>query len=58
MIYAGNPGRNWDWHPDGDRMVMVDPPQNDAGEDGEPEVPRIYIILNWTQELLERVAVD
>jgi hypothetical protein len=55
--FAGVQSRQWDWHPDGDRIVVVDPSGNDGGEDGEPGVARIHIIQNWFEELKERVPV-
>lgn len=66
--YASNPDVNecvlWDIHPDGQRFLMVKPPSRTMGEStmGEstteaPE-PRIQIVLNWFEELKERVPVD
>ena len=41
--------------PDGERFVMVQPAYTDASE--TPGV-QINVVLNWTQELLERVPID
>ena len=44
----------WDIHPDGRRFLMIKPPQTE----GSPEAasrPRIVIILNWLEELKQRV---
>ena len=50
--------RNWDIHPDGKKFLMIKPP---IGTDSEPTSVgsrKINIILNWFEELKERVAVD
>ena len=53
----------WDIHPDGDRFLLIKPPSVTAAEPAsqEPTVigPRqIKIILNWFEELKERVPLD
>jgi len=48
--------RDFDITPDGERFVMVYPVE--SGEPGAPSLSRIDIVLNWTEELLERVPVD
>jgi serine/threonine-protein kinase len=48
----------WDIHPDDNRFVMM---KETAGDGGEPEaaVPvKINIILNWFEELKDKVPVD
>lgn len=45
--------RPWDVHPDGDRFLMIKEPP--AEGDDEPD---LVVVLNWTQELLERVPVN
>jgi hypothetical protein len=40
--------------PDGERLVMVFP----ADQTGDASPPQINIILNWFQELTERVPVN
>ena len=48
--------RDYDITPDGERLVMVFPA--DRTEPGEASPPQINMILNWFQELTERVPVD
>ena len=47
--------RDYDITPDGERFLMVFP----AGQDSsaEPARPQINIVLNWFEELKERVPV-
>ena len=45
---------NYDIGPDGERFLMVKP----AGQAGDAATPEITVVLNWYQELLERVPVD
>ena len=46
---------NYDVAPDGERFVMVAPPgaTNDA-----PSLPTLVVVLNWFQELTERVPTN
>jgi serine/threonine protein kinase/Tol biopolymer transport system component len=56
LIFGG--GYPWDIHPDGGRFLMIKPP---AGERGAIPVigPReINIVVNWFEELKQRVPVD
>ncbi len=52
----------WDIHPDGDKFLMIKPPQTTAAESTEEEAPapqpKIMVILNWFEELKELVPVD
>jgi Tol biopolymer transport system component len=51
-------GQPWDIHPEGKRFLMIKP---SAASDGESatEIPhKINIVLNWFEELKERVPVD
>jgi len=48
-------GRDYDIAPDGERLVMVFPA--DAVETEVPVRPRINFVLNWVEELKERVPV-
>ena len=48
-------GRNYDSTPDGEHLVMVYPAA--TSDSGGPVTPRINIVLNWFEELLERVPV-
>ena len=47
--------RDYDMSPDGTRLLMVFPA--DRPESGEPARPQINIVLNWFEELKERVPV-
>jgi hypothetical protein len=55
---AGSRAGNWDINPDGKRFLLLKPPES-AGEAPVEEGPRkINIVLNWFEELKERVPVD
>ena len=49
-------GRNWDISPDGQRFLML----KNAAQTGTQDdaLPQITVVLNWHQELLERVPVN
>ena len=47
--------RSFDVMPDGDRFVVVLP--DEEQDSGETVRPRIHVVLNWFQELKERVPV-
>jgi hypothetical protein len=49
----------WDIHPDDKRFLMMKPPQltNEASGTDTPQ-DKINIVLNWFEELKERVPVD
>jgi serine/threonine-protein kinase len=47
--------RDYDMSPDGERLLMVFPV--DRPDTGEPARPQINIVLNWFEELKERVPV-
>ena len=47
--------RDYDMSPDGERLLMVFPA--DRPETGEPARPQINVVLNWFEELKERVPV-
>ena len=52
-LYTGTP---WDIHPDGKRFLMIKQPR--AASSAEEVVrPRITIVLNWLEELKQRVPV-
>ena len=51
--YFGNIGRNYDVAPDGRFLMVKSGPQPDA----DVSSPEITVVLNWHQELLERVPV-
>ena len=47
--------RNYDITPNGEHLIMVYPAA--TSDSGEPVTPRINIVLNWFEELLERLPV-
>ncbi len=47
--------RDYDISPDGKRLLMMFPA--DQPDSGEPSRPQINIVLNWFEELKERVPV-
>ena len=50
--------RGWDIDPDGKRFLMIKP-RIMAGSESASEIPRkISIVLNWFEELKERVPLD
>ncbi len=53
--YGENP--EWDISPDGKRFVMIKQRADDTSTEEESR-PRINIVLNWFEELKERVPVD
>ena len=53
--FAVTGSREYDITPDGERFIMVFP--SDETESGETARPQINIVLNWFQELKERVPV-
>ena len=48
--------RDYDISPDGERLVMVF--LADQTEPGEASLPQINMVLNWFQELTERVPIN
>jgi serine/threonine protein kinase len=49
-------GRAWDVHPDGRFLVLRDVEDNDAPS--TPERQRIHIVVNWIEELQQRVPAE
>ena len=49
-------GRTYDVSLAGERFLVID--TSPAGEDADVQIPRINIILNWFEELKERVPLD
>jgi hypothetical protein len=54
---------HWDIHPDGKKFLMIKPPATTVTESTEEEPapapqPKITVVLNWFEELKERVPVD
>jgi serine/threonine protein kinase/Tol biopolymer transport system component len=70
LLFKGNyvgaapaDGVPWDIHPDGKRLFMMEEPwttgSESTAEESEAAGPRkITIVLNWDQELKQRVPVD
>jgi serine/threonine-protein kinase len=70
LLFSGSyvgwfPANNfpWDIHPDGERFLMMKEAgttgNDSSAEESEPAGPRkITIVLNWDEELKERVTVD
>ena len=52
--FLGGPGRSYDVAPDGDRFLMIKASEQ---ADQLPGPRGIVIVLNWDQELLERVPI-
>ena len=50
------PGRHYDVDPNGQRFLMLS--NTTSGDGGTVLTPQINVVLNWTQELLERVPID
>jgi len=58
ILFQDNNSNYWDIHPDGKRFVMIKPPTS-TNEESALEIPRkINIILNWFEELKERVPKE
>jgi Tol biopolymer transport system component len=49
---------SWDITPDGKRFIMARRPQPTENESSEEELRKINIVLNWFEELKERVPTD
>jgi dipeptidyl aminopeptidase/acylaminoacyl peptidase len=50
-----SPGVPWDIHPDGKRFLMMKHPDSAASEGGQWR--KIHVVLNWFEELKQRVPV-
>ena len=48
----------FDIQPDGKRFLMLKPFELADGESKKEKSPRINVVLNWFEELKERVPVD
>jgi hypothetical protein len=48
----------WDIHPDGNRFLMMKPAPAREDEPVSANHRKINIVLNWFEELKERVPVD
>ena len=49
---------NWDINPDGKRFLMIKPLTEAGSESTSAGFSKIIIILNWFEELKERVPVE
>jgi serine/threonine-protein kinase len=47
----------WDIHPDGKKFLMIKPPMG-SGQGETPGLTKTIIVLNWFEELKQRVPVD
>ena len=54
----GNTGISWDNHPDGKRFLFIAPDEIPDNESTSTPRSKINIVLNWFEELKERVPVD
>ena len=52
---SGIGGRAWDVDPKNDRFLMITMPQTAAGEAGRPPQVQFGVVLNWFEELRQRV---
>ncbi len=48
--------RNWDIHPDGSRFIMVAPEGGEAGVAGFGLPAEVYLVVNWFEELKQRMG--
>jgi hypothetical protein len=48
----------WDIHPDGNKFLMIKPTQTADSESTAKTPHKINIVLNWFEELKQRVPVD
>jgi hypothetical protein len=52
------PMTHWDIHPDGKRFLMIKQLQTTDGESAGGIPHKITVVLNWFEELKQRVPVD
>jgi Tol biopolymer transport system component len=50
-------GTPWDVHPDGKRFLMIKPPRSTGAAPAASGQPRITVVVNWFEELKQRVPV-
>ena len=50
----------WDIHPDDKRFLMIKKPpeMEESSVDTEPPQPQINVVLNWFEELKQRIPVE
>ncbi len=50
------PRTNWDVRPDGESFLFVSQPGAELAEGGGPPVMRVEHVVNWFEELLQRMG--
>jgi hypothetical protein len=55
---GSTPGTPWDVHPDGKRFLMLKRAAAESDESAGGIPRKINIVLNWDEELKQRVPVD
>ena len=63
LEFQGYPFTFWDIHPNGKKFLMMKPPAATTAESIEEEGaaiprPKIIVVVNWFEELKERVRVE
>jgi hypothetical protein len=53
----GGPGRNYDITPDGKHFIVVLPDSSTSGDTKPGPAQQITVVLNWFDELKQRVPV-
>ena len=56
FVLAAGPLFNWDIHPDGERFLVMVDDGGSAATPGAPSPTRFLVVLNWFEELQERVG--
>jgi hypothetical protein len=51
----GLAGRAWDVDPKNDRFLVITMPQGNGGETGLPPQLEVSVVLNWFEEIRQRV---
>jgi hypothetical protein len=57
-IGFSNNASNWDIHPDGKRFLMMKSPTANIETEINSSLRKINIVLNWSEELKERVPAE
>ena len=58
LPFSESAGTPWDLHPNGDRFIMIKPSPGVSAITASTGPRKINIVLNWDEELKERVPVD
>jgi len=48
----------WDIHPDGKRFLMIKPSAQTDNESTVATIKKLNIVVNWLEELKQKVPVD